>query len=457
MRIFKKLIAFVLALILVNSVATFVMEPVMFEHFLNKDIQTMKKNKQSVDLAFFGDSRAIRTFEPEVFEEELEGSIDGALNMGINQQHFSDTYYYMNDFLDKYPVKYAVVAINYDYFLTLNEESVVAKGLTLDRMSDLGNKRNYIKERYTARELPEIIKSFRYRYETASLWDNLMQKLKPAYWQYVDDREDIHYVSKGFATWDLAYKQGNTGMPVGCYQWFDDFIDDETFTYMKQIADLCKEKGVKLYFVSPPVTIGRIYSIANYEQFHQCIVKQCQELNVPFYNMNLLRNSEITTDDTNFADTEHVNNRGAQKASETLAQIIGVDIEGNSTDSFFYAGYNEMNDDKAQIGACDISIVDPASGDYVAENYAGKNIEKSQYVLQAMGSYYEEIVPEYQFRVSYDGGVTWELLQKYSTNNVITIEKSKCTQTTLFRVDARPQGIADLHHCYIERTLDDCT
>ena len=46
MRIFKRVIAFLFALILMESVFTFLLEPVTFEHFLNYDIREMKKNNE---------------------------------------------------------------------------------------------------------------------------------------------------------------------------------------------------------------------------------------------------------------------------------------------------------------------------------------------------------------------------------------------------------------------------
>ena len=457
MRIFRRLVAFIVAFILVESFFTFLLEPVTFEHFIKYDIKEMKKNHDSAELAFFGDSRAIRTFKPDVFEQELSGVIEGCINEGVNQQHIVSTYYFMKDFLRHNDVKYAVVNLNYEYFLNTTIEPIEAKGLTFDRIQSISGMTEFVMKRFKVTEYPNILKSYRYRWQVKNIEDNLKRKTKSEYWRGIDTREDIHYVSKGYATWNLTYKQGNAGTPAGVQPWSESVVDDETLEYMDKIAQLCHDRNVKLIFVESPITIGRMYAIDGYEQFEQTVRSKCEELQVPYYNMNLLKEDNFSVDDTNFTDTEHMNEDGSTKASRILANIIKDGVKGIDTKKHFYTTFNEMNKKVAQIGACDLFVWDTDSEqeEIPWEQLKDCKNEPEKIILQGICYADKSIVTLYRFSISADGGKTYKLLQDYSTDNIYEIEKRTLSKNSYFRIDSKPQEGADLHHCFMERSIEE--
>ena len=461
MRIFKRVIAFLFALILMESVFTFLLEPVTFEHFLNYDIREMKKNNDAAELAFFGDSRAIRTFKPDIFEQELTGTIEGSINEGVNQQHIVSTYFYMKDFLRHNDVKCAVVNLNYEYFLNTTVEPIESKALTFDRIKSVPGMAEFVWERFKPTEYPNMLKSYRYRWQVKNIEDNLRRKTTKEYWEGIDTREDIHYVSKGYVTWDLAYKQGNTGTPAGVQPWTDSVVNEETLEYMDKMVQLCHDNGVRIIFVESPMTIGRMYAIKGYQQFEETVQGKCEELEVPFYNLNLLKTANLSIDDANFTDTEHMNDEGSTKASHILGKIIKDQVLGNDTTGYFYESFEKMNEEIAQIGACDLFVwdTDTKQNEIPWEELSDCKNESGNIVLQASSYADDSVTVFYQFMISTDAGKNYTILQEYSLDNTVEIDKDELKNATseniYFRVDTKPENGNDLHHCYMERGLDE--
>lgn len=469
MRIFKKIAAFLLALIVMESLFVFLLEPVTFDYFLSHDKREAKEAGEAVDLVFFGDSRTIRSFYPDIFEGKIEG-VDLAFNEGVNQQNIESTYYFMKDYLEHNKLTYAVVNLNYDYFLNTTQDAEMAKGLTLDRMESLPGALEFIFNCYSLEEYPEILRSYRYRYEVDNIPRTIDTKLSKEYREGIDIRDDIHHVSKGYATWDLAYKQGNVGTPAGCYVWSEETIDYKALGYIDKIVALCKEYGVNLYFVESPVTISRMYAIEGYADFEETVGKKCDELGVPFWNLNLLKEESVSMYDPYFTDTEHLNDVGSARISEMLAAILSDHMDGKDVSEAFYPDFDALNADWACVGSCDLAVWDV---DTDAEQIPWEELENSAFsvadnavaeeadatglagclVLYGTAFAAENIVTEYCFSVTYDGGETYTVLKDYGTENSIVLDKADLSENAEFRIDARPQNAEDIHHSY-RTTLD---
>lgn len=436
MQIIKKIAAFIIAVIIVELFFSFLLEPVTFEHFLNFDERRMKKSEQETQLAFFGDSRSIRSYNPSVFEQEMKESISTVMNEGVNQQHLISTYYYMKDYLKRSHLKMAVVNLNYDYFMTTTTEPVEAKGLTFDRIKSIDGMAEFVWKRFSLKEYPNVIKSFRYRWQVKNIPINVKSKFTKAYWSGIDERNDIHYVKNGFVTWDLSYKQGNTGTPAGCIAWDSAQINEEAFDILEKIALLGEKYDVQIVFVESPVTIGRLYAIDGYSEFESILQKRCEKIGVPFYNLNLLKENSVSFDDELFSDTEHLNAQGADKISHLLADILKA---GEGAENYFYPSFDALNEQKPQIGACDIEITQKGDG----------------IMLQAVSFADERLEVLYQFLVSCDGGESYQVLQEYSKKDTFFMSTDGVLKDTIFMVETKPQEMMDYHHCYMARSVSE--
>lgn len=458
MQLIKKIASFLVAIFLVETVFAFLLEPVTFEHFLAFDERSMNKGGQEAELTFFGDSRSIRSYDSVTIDKEMGTTINGVMNEGVNQQHLLSTYYYMKDYFKHHDLKMAVVNLNYDYFLAETTEPFEAKGLTYDRIESISGMAEFVWERFSPKEYPDIIKSYRYRWQVKNIPLNVKSKLTREYWTGIDKRSDIHYVKNGFVTWDLTYAQGNTGTPAGCIPWSEADSNEEAFAVLDKIAALGKEYDVQIVFVESPVTMGRLYALDGYGDFEKKLTEKCDSLNVPFYNLNLLKQENVSMDDTSFSDTEHLNETGAKKVSRILADILVEAVKAGSPENKaeeFYASFEEMNKELPQIGACDLEIISEGEGksqDVETEQTAGMN---NTLTLQATSFAAPSITPLYQFSYSTDNGSTFEILQEYEECDHLILPGEYAVENALFKVETKPKEGQDLHHCYMIRSINE--
>lgn len=488
MRVFKKVLCALVAIVLVERIFAFALEPITYYHFLRLDEKEMEAKGFNPELVFFGDSRCVRTFIPNVFEKKIE-EIDDCVNAGVNQQHIVSTYYYMKDYFERYDVKCAVVNLNYDYLLNLVEEPVVVKGLTVDRIQSPKIMLEYIKDHMTVNDYPDLLSSYRYRHRINDFWKDLSTKLQAEYWMGIDVSDDVCYVDKGYATWDLAYEQGNIGTPVNCNAWSEETINSENLVYLEKIAELCKQHEVELVFMESPISVSRMYAIDGYSDFHKQISELCQTLDVPFWNLNMLMENNVSLDDTLFSDTEHLNNIGAEKTSEIVGCLLEQHLyEKKDVSEYFYDSFGEFDLVNARIGSCDLEVWEwpLESGEipmekvieagidinYYMEKYASYDSKDTAfYVMRATSFASESIDVNYQFSyVEYDDNIRnkkaqeniskqwindlqYEILRPYGKEQYILVERSELPAEVAFRLDVCPVAGEDVHHCY-RTTLD---
>lgn len=489
MRIFKKILCALLAIFIVERIFTFILEPVTYNHFMQMDERQMEADGGNPELVFFGDSRCMRTFVPDVFEQELE-ALDGhtsvCMNAGVNQQHIISTYYYMKDYFERYDVKYAVVNLNYDYLLHLTEEPVVVKGLTVDRIKTPKVLLEYVQNNMIVNDYPDLLVSYRYRHRFNECWEDVATKLQKEYWQGIDVNEEIAYVENGYATWDLAYKQGNIGTPVNCNVWSKETIDYEALSYIEKMDALCKEYGVELIFVESPISVSRMYAIDGYADFHKQISEICASLEVPFWNLNLLKEENVSIDDTLFSDTEHLNDDGAKQTSADMAKLLKQYFyEKKDVDSYFYNTFEEFDEAYGRIGSCDLEVWEwPRQHDEIPleevrnagididgymEHYASFLNEESDeaafYVMRATSFASETIDVNYQFSYAecneeiLENGLKWvnqleyQVLRPYHTGQYFLVEQVDLPECVAFRLDTCPVEGEDVNHCY-RTTID---
>ena len=112
MRNFKRVILLCVIFLLFEVVIGFALEPVTFQHYLEKELAKKKEENIQPDLAFFGNSRISTAFIPSVFSENID-EVELAFNGGTGSQGIAGTYYYLKDILKQYDLKYVVVGIDY--------------------------------------------------------------------------------------------------------------------------------------------------------------------------------------------------------------------------------------------------------------------------------------------------------------------------------------------------------
>lgn len=440
MRNFKKLALMAMVLLCVEWIAVFCLEPVTYTYYLNKDLKKMEQQGRVPDVVLVGDSRIYRSFVPEIIDKNLGDGSHCTINTGTGSQSIQGSYYYLKDLFRTYPVKYAVVELTYSCFLQDEKDSSMGDFVVLDRMKSFMSRLEYIARALEPSEWPYVFKSYRYRNNFSTIPENVSMKLNPNTRMGIDIREDEHYEDRGFVWTQSGYEDGETGLPPSLpKQWKDENVNAKAFEWLDKIRDLCRENGAQLILVTGPTTLATIYSIEDYEGSYQCFLRYAKENDLPYFELNLLRNRRKMLPDSMMRDSDHVCGAGAEVTSRIFCDIVNAWLNGEDTEKWFYASTEEMKQDIGEVVACDLHTEKiEGSGDrlIVAES------------LQQEGK-----TAEYEFWICRDmESGDFELLQEYSTKNTCVVAQTDLEHDIILRVNSRLKGSRREWEAYMERT-----
>lgn len=439
MRNFRKMVVLAVALLCVEWIAVFCLEPVTYTYYLNKDLKKLEEQGRIPDVVLVGDSRIYRSFVPDIIDENLGDGSHCTINTGTGSQSIKGSYYYLKDLLRVYPVKYAVVELTYTCFQQDDGQASMGEFVVLDRMKSPVSRLDYIFHVLKPSEWPHVWKSYRYRNNFQTAWENIGMKLNPETRKGIDIREDEHYEDRGFVWTQGRYEDGAMGLPPSePVQWDAEKISEEAFEWLDKIRDLCRENGVELILVTGPTSLSMIYSIADYEGSYQCFSGYAQENNLPYFELNLLKNRREILPDSMMRDADHVCGDGAKVTSHIFCDILNAYLDGKSTDDWFFGSVGEMKREISEVVSCDLhteAIEGSADRLFVAES------------RQEEGK-----MAEYEFWICRDTEKgKFELLQEYSTKNTCVISGEDLKHDIILRANSRLEGSSKEWEAYMER------
>lgn len=439
MRNFKKLVLMAAALLCVEWITVFCLEPVTYTYYLNKDLKKLEEQGRTPDVVLVGDSRIYRSFVPDIMDKNLGDGSHCTINTGTGSQSIQGSYYYLKDLLRVYPVKYAVVELTYTCFLENDGQASMGDFVVLDRMRSPVSRLEYIFQALEPSEWPYVWKSYRYRNNFSDIRENVSMKLNEQTRNGVDIREDEHYEDRGFVWTQSGYEDGAVGLPSPVpVQWENERISEDAFEWLDKIRDLCGRNGVELILVTGPTTLSTIYSIEDYEGSYQRFSQYARENGLPYFDLNLLRNRREMLPDSMMRDYDHVCGSGAEVTSRIFCDIINAFLNGEDTEVWFYASVDDMKREIGEVIACDLHTeAIEGSGDrlFVAES------------LQEEGK-----TAEYEFWICRDAeGGGFELLQEYGVKNTCVIPAEDLEHDIILRVNSRLRGSGKDWEAYMER------
>lgn len=428
MRSFKKILLMLLILLGMESILGSLLEPVTYANYLEQDLKQMKAAGEQPDVVLLGDSRIYRSFVPAVFDEKFDGGAHCTINTGSGSQSMRGTFFYLKDLLKRYPIKYAIVGLTYTAFQTVDHPSIQSDLVVLDRIKDPAVKLAYISNAMSAKELPYLLKSYRYRGKIAGIPENVRTKLSEEYRQGIDTRPGEHYEDRGYVWSESGFREGETGMPSpDPMQWEEAELDQEAIVWLDRIRELCRQQGAELIFVTGPTTLSTIYSVREYEKSYVFFREYAARWGVPYFELNLLKDRKRLLPDVMMRDSDHVCGAGAEQISALFCDILNAYLAGKDTSAYFYASVEEMKQDIHAVVACD----------FHTEEIAGSQ-DRNWYAVSLQQ---EDEKAEYEFLIA--TGMeekNWEVLQPYSRQSQCRIPGEKLCSPVWLRVNARLEG-----------------
>ena len=435
MRNFKKIILLCVIFFLFESVLGFALEPVTFQHYLEVELERKAEENIQPDLAFFGNSRISTSFIPSIFIENIE-DVELAFNGGTGSQSIAGTYYYLKDILEQHELKYAVVGI--DYQTILKGERVLKRDLlVLERLKNPMIKAEFIADVFEPSEYIYFLKSFQYRNNVKDIPKNVKTKFSEEYRRGVYTGSGMVYENLGFTRETSVF-----GTMAGIYisqPWVEEKIDWKNMEYLDKIVEVCRKKGVQLFFVSTPLTISTVYGTPGYDECVEFFTHYAEEKGVPYDNLNLLIGREAFLPDSMMNCMEHIGADRAEIISDYYSKVLNARIQGENSEIYFFDSVEEMRKNMKDIVAC---------------AFRTEKIDESgnrRFFGEALGK--TDIKPEFQFEIEKDGKI--DVLQEYSHTQEVILPISKITYPMTLRV--RCKSVRDDSEKMYEVVIDETT
>lgn len=176
-------------------------------------------------------------------------------------------------------------------------------------------------------------------YSLRTMKETVSQKWTAAYrnYEYVKV-ESGEYAGKGFVCFKEEFENvgARVRQPIK-----KNLVNEEFRYYFHKIVQYCQENQIKLVCFSAPLPEYTLESFGNYDEYYMQAKELCEENNVSFYDFNLTNPSILTMKDTDFRDSTHLNEAGAERFTKVLADFFAGKIE---EEELFYASYEEKKE-----------------------------------------------------------------------------------------------------------------
>ncbi len=354
-KTFEKVISAVFLIILfvaADRVLTYMLEPMTRADYFLHDMKEMKANGNAPDMIIVGNSRSVYGFDPLIFEEEL--GLENVYNASVVGQQISSKYYIAEEMINAFHPKIVLFDTEWQSLIEFGDSRTQAKLLGLDRLTGLTRIR-YIFDAFNFGEMIyALCKPYRFR-------DNLFREgavagnLKLKNWLRDTDYSENYYGTiKGYDKGDVCVTEP---FRVGSFGTYDEtLLSEKSRQYLDRIVKLCRDKGISLFLVTPPVSTMMQLNIGNYEEANKYYKDYAAQNGVSYHNLNMLRDRDEIFNDSLFYHEGHLCEPGAAAASHIYAGIIRDELAGIDTSGRFYSSMDEMKADISRIVAAGAEI-----------------------------------------------------------------------------------------------------
>ncbi len=288
-----------------------------------EDFYALEEN--TLDLAFLGSSHSYCTFDPEIFDQSL-GTLSHQFGMPL--QHIDMSYYTFREILNYQKPKVVVLELYFD---------MIDDNYVNEPVNDLINvlKNDYLIEEINTNVRPisektkhkiDFIKNQQafLGYKNNLLMSKLEeQQLK----KETTSQEGVeYYKGKGYiyADYNMPLSEFDETNQFKNYDGKKYSISSVQKNYIYKIADLAKENNIKLIFVTAPLAnISQEY-ISNYDYIHNIFNDISKDLNVPYYDYNII---DLGLTHEHFRDDAHLNHSGVEIVSNDFINKLEVNNE----------------------------------------------------------------------------------------------------------------------------------
>ena len=340
MRIFRRTLLFVIAVVLVTaSLDFFLSQPSVM------NILITQAKREKCDTLIVGQSHGECGISPYVIEEELGGS---AMNCARRLTPVNNIYYIIKDCNESSSLKRVIFEIDYAYWNSAN----VDVGEDTNGLYYLSPS---LKFEYFCKELLRQNFSaaiFDYNFNAESVKripKTVKTRLNSDYIKKNDDAikyinkllgvgAHFDYIGKGFRKGkDRIYNEKSYKTTL----FKKNKVDEHCLESFKKTVEYCKENDIELVCVNCAVSPYRIKT-GNFYKIKEYFSKLCSDNGVKYLDMNFASQQYLPRSEKDYVDVDgHVMGDMADRQTKLICDILK---NINNKDKYFYENYNEVVD-----------------------------------------------------------------------------------------------------------------
>jgi hypothetical protein len=428
-----RVIIFFIVFIMINYGLTFVLVPQ--GNYSRMTMREMYSQPKNIDIAFAGASLSQRDINPYIMDKELGCN---TFDYAFSGQIYTGTYYSLKELFKYHKPKLIVLTTEPLSYTTKEEEPISYISISLYMKSLLNKVQFYFG---SAQDGSYLDRLFVWRgYHAKSIHEvanNIREKLKTSYINYPEPGqvESLSKVKNGYAGKGATRidpsdsKQGTINydqLGKGTYDNINiNDIQEKNVEYLRKIAELCKLNNSRLILLYTPIPAFSVLRVKNYFDFNNEISKIAKDLNVEYYNYNLIKPDLFKSQGDYFSDHIHLNSKGAEVFSNSLAAFLKLRENGEDLSKYFYTPEEYY-----------------ASINYVTNTWFNWSKDGSKVTLAADSFHGSKVTPEYQFVLTDSETGESYIMRDYDTNTKFTFDSTSYKKYKI-RVNARVAGSND--------------
>jgi len=271
--------------------------------------------KNSLDMIFLGSSHSYCTFDPDIFDKELNIS---SYQMGMPFQHPDSTYFTLLEVLNYQKPKVAVIEVYWD--MLDDEFELKQAGMLFQVLKNKELEKKYIREVFPLSEkIKYNINILKYQqdyfaFKNKKLKDSLKEKFGVVDKVSPKQEGKEEYRSKGYAFCNYSmlpdeFDKTNQFKNFDGKKWNFEISQKK---YLQKIIDICRDNNINIIFVTAPVANVSMEFIKNYDVVHSAIEEFALENNIPYLDFNTVNKNKNLLKNENFRDDAHLNHSGVE-------------------------------------------------------------------------------------------------------------------------------------------------
>lgn len=342
-KVVIKIICFILFFCIINKTLCFlaVDDTNSFTRIMMHELYYPDSN---IDVLFLGASHCYRSLDTRITDKVFQCN---TFNAGSSNQSADGTYSLLCEAVKRNKIQKVYVEVGYAMprYETGYKDRTQMTGTYIisDYMKPSYNKARFLLQASSAKHYANSFfparRSWENFFHPAEMLKLLQKKFSKEYREYgyvVNGNEE--YCGKGFV-------EDDTEIPTGGFYSMEEYqkIEDSRWSEdwqesIRQVIQLCEEKGIALTFFSAPMPDFLLVASGEYDQYIEFMDSLLEGSSAQYYDFNLCKPQYLSLTENNFKDDNHLNTKGAKIFSGLFSEYFAGGLSG---ENIFYGSYQE--------------------------------------------------------------------------------------------------------------------